>query len=134
MRGLVVFALRGLNAVPVENAVFPGTPDVNYIEGWIELKQIPKKDIPKRETTPLPLKHFTPRQRAWIRQRTKLGGNVYLVLKVHRDWFILSPHWAIDHLGKDATLVDVFKNTLLHLRPFNPQKFRQFFENENRTK
>lgn len=133
MRAIVILALKGLHAIPIENSACPGTPDINYQEGWIELKQIPKQHLPKRETTPLPLNHFTQVQRVWIRQRKKLGGRVFVVLKVRLDWFILPPLWAVDHLGIDATLVDIFKNALLHLKPFDKQRFKQFFDNENRT-
>ena len=38
MRGRLTKALRSLHAVAVENPVHPGTPDINYSEGWIEAK------------------------------------------------------------------------------------------------
>jgi len=41
MRRFVVEALEPLDAVPVENAACPGYPDVEFIGGVMELKQIP---------------------------------------------------------------------------------------------
>lgn len=95
-RRRVVKALRPLDAISVENPVYPGTPDVNYIEGWIELKWLrawPKRDGEVR------VDHFTPGQREWIRRRWKRGGAVWVLLQVGREWILLDGDTAARHLG-----------------------------------
>lgn len=88
LRRRVVTALKKLDAVSVENSVYPGTPDVNYMEGWIELKKISK--WPKRVTTIIRINHFTPQQKVWLRRRWEAGGQVYLLLQVGQE-FLLFP-------------------------------------------
>ncbi len=99
MRGRVVRALRELDAVAVENRVYPGTPDVNYVEGWVELKWLPR--WPKgSEEAPVRVKHFTPQQRVWLKRRWRKGGNAYLLLQAGRDWLLFDGLTAALHLGK----------------------------------
>lgn len=99
MRQAVVAALKGRDAVAVENPIRPGTPDVNYIEGWIELKQIPA--WPKRADTPVRIDHFTPQQRVWLHRRCLRGGRAHVLLLVgNKEWLLFQGEDAANHLGK----------------------------------
>ena len=84
MRLRVVRALKPLDAISVENPVHPGTPDVNYVHGWIELKALPV--WPAKPTSPVRLDHFRPEQKVWIARRIRHGGRVDLLLRVDREW------------------------------------------------
>ena len=86
MRKTVITHLKDLDAQAVENSVHPGTADVNYVEGWIELKYIPR--WPKKADSIVPLPHFTPQQRVWLARRFRKNGNVFLLLKVAKDWLL----------------------------------------------
>ncbi len=98
MRGDVVrlLTVAGLDAVPVENPVGPGTPDVNYIEGWVELKQL--RHWP-RTTGPVQIRHFRKGQRIWLRQRWEAGGNAWLLLRVRSDWLLFDGDVAARVVG-----------------------------------
>jgi hypothetical protein len=99
MRGRVVRALRSLDAVAVENKVYPGTPDVNYSVGWVELKWLPR--WPKgSDQSPVRVKHFTPQQRVWLKRRWRKGFHAYLLLQVGREWLLFDGETAALHLGK----------------------------------
>lgn len=87
MRKRVVAALRPLHAVSVENGAGAGTPDVNCVLGWLELKSI--DGWPARPETPVRVPHFTPEQRLWLIKRCEAGGAAWLLLKVGRDWLLL---------------------------------------------
>ena len=111
MRRPVIQALSALDAIAVENSAYPGTPDVAYIGGWIELKE--KDDWPKRATTPLRLPHFTKHQRAWIRRHVHRGGTVFVLLKVgKKEWFLLNGADAADKLG-EMTRAEIESTALL---------------------
>lgn len=94
MRKNVVDWLKPLDAFAVENPANPGTPDVNYIEGWIELKQLDA--WPASDNTPVRLPHYTPQQRIRARKRWRKGGNVYWLLQVRNDWLLLEGHTAAE--------------------------------------
>lgn len=99
MRGRVVRLLRRHDAMAVENRVYPGTADVNYIEGWVELKWLPR--WPKGcEVDAVRVKHFTPQQRVWLRRRWRKGGRAYVLLQVGTDWLLFDGATAADNLGK----------------------------------
>lgn len=97
MRTKVVRLLSSLNAIPVENPVWPGTPDVNYREGWIELKWLAR--WPARGGEVL-LPHFTRQQQYFLRERWEAGGNAYLMLQVRREWFVFDGLTAANEVGR----------------------------------
>jgi hypothetical protein len=96
MRQRVVQGLRSLDAISVENSARAGTPDVNYVEGWIELKKLPRWPRPGE---PVRCGHFRPGQRVWIRRRARAGGRVHVLLQVGRDWLLLPGRAAAEELG-----------------------------------
>lgn len=98
VRKQVVAALRPLDAQSVENGVGIGCPDVNYADGWIELKHLDA--WPARNDTPVAVPHFTPQQRVWHLRRTRAGGASYVLLKAGDDWALMRGDWAAEHLGR----------------------------------
>lgn len=90
--------LDEVDPIRVENTVRSGTPDVNYADGWIELKFA--ATWPKREATPLRLDHFTPQQRNWLRRRWLAGGRAFLFLKVGREWLLFDGLTAASKVGR----------------------------------
>jgi len=98
MRGKVVKALRGLDGFAVENPCLPGTPDLNYIDGWIELKWLPRWPAQERSRVSVP--HFTPQQRLFLTERWRKGGSVFLLLQVRTDWLLFTGPVAAEHLGR----------------------------------
>lgn len=107
MRKTIVRLLKPLHAVSVENGMtHPGTPDVSYAGGWIELKAM--EHWPVRPTTPLRVPHFTPQQRIWLMRRYRAGGRVFLLLTVGNDWLLFKGSVAAMHLGYNpkSTLYD----------------------------
>ncbi len=102
----VVKILKPLDAMRVENPCLPGTPDVNYNNGWIELKQADK--WPKREETPLRVPHFSPQQKIWLQRRTEKGGICFVLIQVERDYILLAGQVAASILG-EATQAELKK-------------------------
>lgn len=122
-RQRVVKALRHLDAFAVENRVRPGTPDVNYIGGWIELKWLrywPKhSDVWKANeegepTQPLVhLDHFTPQQRVWLKNRWRKGGRAFLLLQAHQsDWLLFDGETAAHAVGR-VSRSELFRRALV---------------------
>ncbi len=91
-------AFVGLHPVRVENPALPGTPDVNYVEGWVELKW--RRDWPARADTVVEFDHFTNRQRIWIIERAKANGRVFVLVQVARQWMIFEPEPAVRVIGR----------------------------------
>ena len=97
-RRTVVRALSGLHAIPVENPVAcPGTPDVNYVEGWIELKNL--RNWPKRAATIVRIEHFTEQQRRFLRRRCGYGGSAWLLLQCRAEWLLFKGGTAANVVG-----------------------------------
>lgn len=97
-RQRVIRALKSLDARPIENPIGPGTPDVNYIEGWIELKWL--RRWPKGALTVVQLPHFTTRQRRWLNRRFNKGGNAWLLLQCGREWLLFTGRDAHEYVGR----------------------------------
>lgn len=87
-RRRVVETLRPYDAVAVENPVHPGTPDINYAEGWIELKVV------RDPAAPIP--HFTPQQRVFLYRRSRAGGRAHLLVAYERSVNVASLFSAED--------------------------------------
>lgn len=101
MSKVVMNILRevGLHPVRVENPANPGTPDINYVEGWVELKYA--ENWPKDKTKPLKIRHFRPEQKVWIRKRRMAHGQVFLLLKVGKmEWLLFEGETAVALLGQ----------------------------------
>lgn len=87
-------AMREINLDPirVENPAHPGTPDVNFVQGWVELKFMPK--WPDDSFRPVRLPHPPqPQQKVWLARRWHHGGPAWLCLLVGNhytgeDWLL----------------------------------------------
>lgn len=93
----VIKALRGLDPVRVENVACAGTPDINYVGGWIENKYIDRWPVRKGIVR---CDHFTPQQRVWHIRRRYAGGKSFVFLQVGRDYLLFKGEDAANHLGK----------------------------------
>ncbi len=114
----------GLDAKSVENLAFPGTPDVQHIDGWLELKFL--EEWPKRETTTVQIEHFTPPQRCWLyerylacQKRKTNHGQVFLLLYVAetREHMLFDAQTAARKVAKDgATRAKLYEWALLRTK------------------
>lgn len=91
--------MRGLDPQRIENKLDKGVPDVNYIHGWIELKQI--ADWPVRDTTIVDVDVRT-EQRVWLNRRSHMNGRVFLLLHVVApdQWLLFEGRVAAAMVGK----------------------------------
>jgi hypothetical protein len=87
LRGKVLKLLKPLHGVSVENNVGQGTPDVNFAEGWIELKYL--HDWPKIPQSKVPFK-YRPAQGAWMARRASQGGNCWWLLQVRSVYLLIN--------------------------------------------
>jgi len=97
MRGKVIRALKPLHAIAVENPALPGTPDVNYVEGWLELKWI--RAWPKRASSVVQIDHYSPQQRIWHIKRRVAGGSAWFLLQCGGEWLLLDGAVAALHVN-----------------------------------
>lgn len=98
MRQIVIQALSGLDAISVENPVRPGTPDINYIEGWVELKVLAK--WPARASTKIKVPCFTPQQRVWLERRHRRHGAAFFLILIDKDWLLFDGYTAARYIGE----------------------------------
>ena len=113
--------LAGLDPVRIECDSALGVPDVNCTLGWIELKQVQEKDLPKRATTPLRIPHFTPQQRAWLARRSHFGGKCWVLILIGKDWLLIEGLTAATHLGK-VTVKETYSRASHVWKDYNPSK------------
>lgn len=83
----------------IESHMHGGVPDVNYVAGWVELKQI--ADWPKRASTPVSHKRFEEEQRGWLTRRCAAGGRAFLMLHVRApmQWLLFNGAVAAQVIG-----------------------------------
>jgi hypothetical protein len=128
LNGRVMAALKPWDPRRVENAVDPGSPDIEYIGGHIEDKHV--RSWPKRADTPLRVPHYVPGQRAWHRRRRLAGGRVHVVIEVAGEVFVFDAALAAEGLGS-WTREEMSKHALLHMPVFNQDRFRDFIRTCN---
>ena len=124
MRGRINKILKLQDAVSVENPAYPGTPDINYVEGWLELKWM--KRWPKNcDKSPVLIEHFTPQQRAWLLRRWKRGGNAFLLLQVGREYLLFNGRIASEIVGR-ADRDTLRQNVVGHwMNGLNTEEFKR---------
>lgn len=90
--------LKPLHAQRIESECTPGFPDVEFIGGTLELKY--EDHWPKRDTTNLNVRSLSknPNQRAWWKKRASMGGNVWVLLRVEKDWLLFEGEVAAEVL------------------------------------
>lgn len=98
MKPTVIKVLKRFDALAVENSVHVGTPDVNYIEGWLELKWL--RSWPVKADTIVRLEHYTPQQRVWLMRRWVNGGKAHLLLQCRSVWLLFNGDVAAEHVGR----------------------------------
>ena len=81
----------------IENVVGDGTPDIEFIGGWIESKVL--WEWPKRPDTIVHIRHFTTEQRAWHVRRAAMGGMSFMALEVENDLLLLKGDKAARMIG-----------------------------------
>ena len=113
-RANLVRVLKPLGAMPVENRVRSGTPDVNYKGGWIECKYM--KTWPKgADKNPVRFPHpLLQSQKIWIAKRSAIGGTVLVCAKVSNEWFFWDGVFAAKNFEK-MTRPEMRENALLHM-------------------
>lgn len=110
--------MKALDPIRVENSVLAGTPDVNFIGGWMELKW--SKEWPKREDSIVPLDHFTPQQRVFALRRWRAGGVSLVMWTVGGVWMLFDGQTAAKILGK-VPRVDLEAQALRVWKPLDDE-------------
>src|SRR6185436_13424135 len=90
-----------LDPIRVENPIHPGTPDVNYLHGWIELKTI--GCWPQRNDANVLLRWFTPQQRVFLYRRWRAApGSTHLLLEVRdaSQWLLFDGDYDARSVGR----------------------------------
>lgn len=115
-----VFKAFGFDPHRVENAISLGMPDVNFTLGWVELKHL--NDWPKRERTPVTIRHFTPQQRVWLRRRWAASKNAWLLLRVDTTFMLFAGDIAAVRVGR-STRAGLLGCCLASAEGFEPNVF-----------
>lgn len=111
----------------VENSVGPGTPDINFIGGWIESKFLDA--WPKRAKTVVRVPHYRPDQRAWHVKRCAAGGIVFVVIQIGDDVLVFDGMDAAKGLGF-WTREEMNRIAKCVMYPWDAGKFRRFIDRE----
>lgn len=87
------------HAMAVENPAHPGTPDINFAGGWIEVKS--RDEWPARATTPVRPRHpLMMEQIRWIRTRVGTGRDkVYIAFVVGKQYMFFDGLKGIEIIG-----------------------------------
>lgn len=88
--------------IRIESTVGAGLPDIIYcidksVTGWIELKYLPS--WPKRSSTIIKLRHFTPVQRLFFKKAADWGDRVHMLLRIEDDIMLLTAQEALYNIN-----------------------------------
>ena len=128
MRAKLVQILSPFHAIPVENKVPPlGTPDINFVGGWIECKR--RERWPIRENQVVKFPHpVNLNQKVWRDLRTRKGGTVILAIQVARDWLFFTKREAFRGFGTytKQELFDLAEFTMTNPRGWLQETQKEF--------
>lgn len=110
MRRVVVRALKPLHPVAIESHITPGTPDVNFSDGWIELKYL--KTWPKYARTKVRISHFTTAQKRWLKKRWEINESSWLLIKCRQEWLLFNGFDAAKYVG-ESTRAELYEHCTL---------------------
>jgi hypothetical protein len=99
LRAHLLFAK--LDPIRVENPIHPGTPDVNHLYGWLELKTI--ACWPSCTNSKVLLHWYTPQQRVFLYRRWRAApGSTHLLLEVRAaaQWLLFDGDYAARSVGR----------------------------------
>lgn len=113
MRQNLVKVLKSFDAVPVENRLRAGHPDVNATCFDMECKWM--KVWPKNcDVNPVRFPHsLTKEQGIWLARRWSRGGLTFVAVQVAREWFFFSGETAKDTFGT-MTRPEMREEAMLH--------------------
>lgn len=117
-------ALRDRDPRRCENTVDPGTPDIHYVDGWIEDKQV-RFPISDRVVK---VDHYHAGQRGWQVRRRRAGGLCHVAIEDSRTgWFYCfdALHAAV-HLGVDWTERDMRMSAGYFSKRWDGRAFREW--------
>lgn len=119
-RARLVRALKPFNAMPVENRVREGTPDVNFAGGWIECKRMANWPA-NADKNPVRLPHpLLQTQRVWIKSRSRSAYKelILVCLHVRSEWLFFDGLEACEILGT-STKPELMNQARLCLKGLN---------------
>lgn len=128
MRSKLVQILSPFHAIPVENKVPPlGTPDINFVGGWIECKRRDK--WPVQENRVVTFAHpVNLNQKIWRDLRVRKGGTVILAMQVARDWLFFTKREVFRNFGTftKQELFDLAEFKMTGLRGWSEETRQEF--------
>ena len=95
------FQSMGLDPHRVENALGVGTPDVNYVYGWVELKHLDRWPV-RGGVVRIPSLEKRKEQVAWLLRRWVSGGMAFLLLRVGSE-LLLFDGWTSRDVRRGMT-------------------------------
>ncbi len=119
MKSVLVRALSSLDPVCIESPKTGlGIPDVNFIGGWFECKNLDA--WPKNaDTNPVKFKHHLSKEQGiWLYRRARAGGLAMVCAKVSCSWFFFDGMWIKDRWdrmtrGEMIQMADLYMPTKL---------------------
>lgn len=115
MKSVLTKALAPLDAVCIESPKTGlGIPDVNFIGGWIECKNLAA--WPKHaDERPVKFNHpLTKEQGVWLYRRSRAGGLAMVCAKVSTSWFFFDGLWIKDRWAQ-MTRPEMIKSAELYM-------------------
>lgn len=99
-----------------------GIPDLSFgaegVNGWIELKQIPKF----KGENPVKPDKYTPEQINWIRRRGKKSGHCFIFVKVEDRYFLFDWKFAKE-ISSGMTKYEYITHCIQWWKNIDPDEF-----------